>query len=194
MASARRFCWPNDIASGGRSRTSSRSARDVRRNTSSTSASNVSGSRPEHAWSEEQLLFDRPSEQHLARALEHVAERFDQVGRAPVGDRPAVDEDRSAADAEQSHGRAEQGGLARAVRPEDRDGLRGAQPGIDPEQDLGIHDRGRDIPEFETWRTLVLLLGELRRRPRRRSPVPSVVCRPVRCLGEPLARPPRTAA
>ena len=48
---------------------------------------------PEVARAEEQLLADRPREQHLAWALEDVAEDRGERRDGPLGGRPAIDDD-----------------------------------------------------------------------------------------------------
>ena len=99
---------------------------------------------------EQELVLDRASEQHLARALEDVAEFTGELRRAATGMRGAIDHDRPARDVEQPHGRPKERGLARAVRAEDRDDLVAPEPGVDAVEDRGLTDGRGDVAEFET--------------------------------------------
>ena len=130
MARASRFCWPNESASGGRSRIPSRS---IERR-----PAQAVGDRARRTWPgrdrrfvgpERQLLADRPGEQHLARALEDVAEvvASSAVVRAPAID--AVHEDPPGGQRQELHRRPEGRGLAGAVRAEDGHDLAPAEVG-----------------------------------------------------------------
>ena len=119
IARARRFCWPNDIASGGRVRMSSRPSRDVRRRQSSTRASNSAGSRPRFRGpnsSSSSTVFEKSIWLGLWNTYPNSV-ASSAVG--PFGDRRPVDEDAAVGDLQEPHRRTEQRRLAGAVRAED---------------------------------------------------------------------------
>ena len=123
--------WRGRAASAGRTRGSAAVARgcprasssDVAPSTSSTSASKVGRVAPQVARPEQQLLADRPGEQHLARALEDVAEdgrRAARRSRSAV-DAPSTTTIRRRVGRMRLHRGAEERRLAGAVRAEDGD-------------------------------------------------------------------------
>ena len=169
MARARRFCCPKDRASGGRARMSSSPSSDVRSRQSSTNRLEAGRIATEVPGPEQELLLDGPREQHLARALEHVAELGGQLGRGPGGDRRAVDEDDPVRDAQETHRCPEQRRLAGAVGSQDRDDLVGAQTGVDAMEDLVVADGCPHATELESRRLV--------RRSRRRHRLGVVVDR-----------------
>ena len=89
---------------------------------------------PEIARSEQELLAHRPCEEHLAGTLEDISELGRELRDRASLDGVTVDQHRPGRRPHEAHRRAEEGRLARAVRPEHG-------------HDLALSERGIDAPE-----------------------------------------------
>ncbi len=98
---------------------------------------------------EDQLLADRPRKQHLARALEDIAEDRGQLRDGALGDRPALDEDLARGGLHQAHRGAEERCLAGAVRPEHGHRLATTERCRDPGEHLTRAVAGPDVAVLE---------------------------------------------